>query len=719
MTPEQAKDFSLAYREYDNTISTSDNRGIFRTEAYNFSPMSYQRTFPTSNNTSIKSDYGQMDYDYYRPSDRPAQCIEDIIAECMEIYRKEPIVHQVIDLMSDFGSKGVRIICADKRQERFIQEWSEYIDLRGFSDRFLNNLYKAGTVIVKRIDGKIPTRTEKTWKSVSRANLNVGEDPSDSDIRIEEINTGHAVLPLKWVIYDPCSIVMVGGMLANFIGKPIFGLRINTQLRQEISQISQLAQGSTEYQDLMSMVPKYVIDAINSNSTYFPLDQSKIYAYYYKKDDWELWGKPLIEPILRNIKMYNKLQLSDMSALDGAISSVRLWRLGDLKEGVVPSKAALDKLRTILTQNVAGGTMDFVWGPDLDFKESNSNLHQFLAPEKYTATMSAIYAGLGVPPGLTGSAGASSFTSSYVGLKTLIERLEYGRGVLTSFLNTQLKIVQKAMGFKKPFRVAYDQMLLSDEAAYQNLLVQLWDRDLISDESIRYALNMDESEIEESKIVRQHKKRGKRLPEKASQFHSPMQKNDLKKLFAQQGNITPSQVGLDLPPPLPGEETNNDVQSRLKKITTKAKGSTLNGRPVNAKDGVLRKKKRVLPKGASASYSDIYLYAEKAKEKIDSLITSSYLTLTGKKNVRSLSVAETEELEKAKFTVLSLTSPYTEITESAIADLNEGSVDNDMYIERNNLVYKFVDKYGRQPNTNEFRKIECESYANYFAFSEE
>jgi hypothetical protein len=30
-----------------------------------------------------------------------------------------------------------------------------------------------------------------------------------------------------------------------------------------------------------------------------------------------------------------------------------------------------------------------------------------------------------------------------------------------------------------------------------------------------------------------------------------------------------------------------------------------------------------------------------------------------------------------------------------------------------------VNKYGRKPNTNEFRKIECESYANYFAISEE
>lgn len=713
-------DFALAYKDYDSVISSMDNPAIFRTEAYNFSPMSYQRTFPTTGNTSIKSDYGSADYDHYRPSDRSPQCIEDIIAECMMIYRKEPIVHQVIDLMSDFGSKGARVICADKRQERFIQEWSEYIDLRGFCDRFLSNLYKAGTVIVKRIDGKIPLRTEKVWKSVSRA----AEEPESSDIVMESVKTSHAVIPLKWVIYDPCSIVMVGGLIANFVGKPIFGLRINTQLRNEIAQLSRLATDGNTYSDLLRMIPDYVVKAINDNATYFPLDQNKISAYYYKKDDWELWGKPIIEPILRNIKMYNKLQLADMSALDGAISSVRLWRLGNLEAGVVPSKAALDKLRTILTQNVAGGTMDFVWGPDLDFKESDSNLHQFLAPEKYTATMSAIYAGLGVPPGLTGSAGASSFTSSYVGLKTLIERLEYGRGILTTFLNEQLKIVQKAMGFKKPFRVVFDQMQLSDEAAYQKLLLDMWDRDLISDESVRYALNMDESEIEDAKISRQHRRRGKSLPDKSSPFHNPDKKFDLLKLVANQGNVTPSQLGLALPDKKPGEETHNDVQFRLKKktegqkttILNKKKIASTNGRPKGSNDVDPRKKRRVLPKGA---YAEVYLYAEQAKEKIDNIITSSYLAICNKKDVRSLTVAETEELEKTKFAILAAVEPNTNIDESTIASLDLSLIDNDIYNERDNLVYKFVNKYGRKPNTNEFRKIECESYANYFAISEE
>ena len=50
-----------------------------------------------------------------------------------------------------------------------------------------------------------------------------------------------------------------------------------------------------------------------------------------------------------------------------------------------------------------GGTMDLVWGPDLDFKESNSQVYKFLGSEKYQPLLTSIYAGLGIPPTLTGS----------------------------------------------------------------------------------------------------------------------------------------------------------------------------------------------------------------------------------------------------------------------------------------------------------------------------
>lgn len=75
------------------------------------------------------------------------------------------------------------------------------------------------------------------------------------------------------------------------------------------------------------------------------------------------------------------MKLADMSALDGAISNIRLWKLGDLDNKILPTKTSINKLRNILASNVGGGTMDLVWGPELDFKESATEVHKFLGAE--------------------------------------------------------------------------------------------------------------------------------------------------------------------------------------------------------------------------------------------------------------------------------------------------------------------------------------------------
>ena len=194
---------------------------------------------------------------------------------------------------------------------------------------------------------------------------------------------------------------------------------------------------------------------------------------------------PLVYAILDDIIMLEKMRLADLSALDGAISNIRLWTLGSLDHKILPNKTAINKLRNILASNVGGGTMELVWGPELTYTESNSQVYKFLGSEKYTSVLNSIYAGLGVPPTLTGMAGnGGGFTNNFISLKTMVERLQYGRDQLTKFWQKEVEFVRKAMGFRKPAHVTFDQMSLSDEAAEKNLLIQLADRDIISHETI-------------------------------------------------------------------------------------------------------------------------------------------------------------------------------------------------------------------------------------------
>src|SRR5690606_29917165 len=157
-------------------------------------------------------------------------------------------------------------------------------------------------------------------------------------------------------------------------------------------------------QNMMEGMPSDLKTIINNGQQYLILDEDRLRVFNYKKDDWQLWGKSIIYSILDDLSVLEKMRLADMSALDGAISNVRLWNLGRLTDNpqttIIPTKSMIEKVRDILSNNVGGGTMDLVWGPELAFTESNTQVHKFLGKEKYEPTLDSIYNGLGIPSAL-------------------------------------------------------------------------------------------------------------------------------------------------------------------------------------------------------------------------------------------------------------------------------------------------------------------------------
>ena len=277
---------------------------------------------------------------------------------------------------------------------------------------------------------------------------------------------------------------------------------------------------------VLETLPQNIKQSLLRGERDIPLDPERLSIFYYKKDDWRQWANPMIYAILDDIVMLEKMRLADMSALDGAISNIRLWTLGSLDHKVLPNKAAINKLRDILASNVGGGTMELVWGPELSFQESNSEVYKFLGSEKYTSVLNSIYAGLGVPPTLTGMANnGGGFTNNFISLKTLVERLQYGRDQLITFWEKELEIVRQAMGFRYKAHIHFDQMTLADEAAEKNLLIQLADRDIISHETLLERFK-EIPQIENIRIKRELSKRETVGPDKAGPFHPPAPPGD-------------------------------------------------------------------------------------------------------------------------------------------------------------------------------------------------
>jgi hypothetical protein len=610
--------------------------------------------------TGSRPGFTRTDYDYFRPDEAVPKKLKAILVKAEDIYQRVGLVKNVIDLMGDFATQGIRFSHRNKRIERFYRRWFKKINGKDRSERFLNNLYKSGNVIIDRRTAKISLKvTDKLYQSLGSADYQISD--------IDTVQVEKREIPWRYTFIDPIFVDVVAGALSSFVDNKTYELQLPGNLRSQINSPKTDAE-----KQILAGLPKEIIEAAKSQHGY-PLDPNKTLVFHYKKDDWQAWAYPMIYAIMDDLTVVEKLKLADMAALDGAVSNIRIFKLGNLEHKIAPTKAATAKLAQILGNNTGGGSMDLIWGPDIELLESNTNVHQFLGENKYIPHMNAVYAGLGIPPTLTGTFGAAGTTNNFISLKTLTQRLQYGRDVLIRFWENEIMLVQKAMGFKYPAKIEFDRMDLSDENSEKALLIQLADRNLISDELLQTKFGFD-PDMEKSRLNRETRERkSDRMARKAGPWHDPQLENGLKKIALQSGTVTPSQVGLELekkksgektalelktPPVLPvGSPTKlaNDSQESLPQVPGQ-------GRPKMSKDTEKRKTKVFKPQtGAS-----IMIWASKAQDKINEIINPVLLEFYNKKNLRSLSSIEFQEAEETRTKILFGLQPMSKIDAESI-----------------------------------------------------
>ncbi len=568
-------------------------------------------------NRSVRPGFRTSDYHAFRPDERVPYKQKRAIKMCMDAYEKVGIIRNVIDLMGDFGCQGINIVHENKSVEKFYQQWFKKCSGKERSERFLNLLYRSGQVPVYRSYANLTPEVVKYVKSIGQ------------DITVEVPNFERNQIPWRYNFFNPVSLEVKDSNINLFLGRKNFQISPS-------SFLDNFKDGSVPAH-MLDTLPVDIKEKIQNGERKITLDPERLSMFYYKKDDWSNWANPLIYAILDDVIMLEKMRLADLSALDGAISNIRLWTLGNLDHKILPNKAAINKLRDILASNVGGGTMELVWGPELSYTESNSQVYKFLGSEKYNSVLNSIYAGLGVPPTLTGMAGnGGGFTNNFISLKTLVERLQYGRDQLTAFWEKECEIVRKAMGFRKSPHITYDQMSLSDESSEKNLLIQLADRDIISHETVLERFKEVPS-VEKMRLRREDKARdSETLPEKAGPFHPPSKPQDMKE---EEANL--NQV----------EKTNDSDPSP--------------GRPLFSKDEEPRKKRVEKPK-SKPGVAELITWVNDSFDKISEITTAAYLGVLNKKNMRGLAKSQSEELEQLKLHVLSNIEPLSEVTTSKI-----------------------------------------------------
>lgn len=679
----------------------------------------YQNIAPQ--NTSVRDGFDKRDYDYFRPGEASPRTQRDVIAGCMQAYDKIGIIRNVIDTMGDFAAGGIDLAHPNPRIEAVYKKWAKIVGMKERSERFANTLCRTGNVVVKRHKALLPEAYRKNIE------LAMGSTGGNGDIKPQKpmpLKPGE--IPWKYTILNPLQVDVIGGDLAPFIGQLGFSyaLLLPAALIRKVKHPANDAEKA-----LIKKLPPKVRQGLKDGNRSVPLDDDELVVFYYKKDDWQVWANPFFYSILDNLITLKKMELADRAALDGALSHIRLWRLGSLENRILPTAAGIAQLSTLLLNSSGnGGVLDLIWGPELDLKETSTDVHQFLGSAKYQPLMDQIYAGLGIPPTLTGGENKGGFTNNFISLRVLIERLQYVRNQLTEFWEYEIRLFQRGMGFKQPARLIFDRMTLTDESAILALYLQLLDRNVISAESVQRRFG-EVPDIENTRLRRETRQReAGRLPQKVSPFHNPTQEQALETIFAQSGAYTPSEFGVDLLPAKPGQKTPLEVKMETTPVKTgppgpggpaqpeTPSGVPQQGRPVNSKDTEKRKQKVVKPRSAKGNgYLDALLWAEAAQEKIAEITTPLYLQSLGKKNLRQLTTSEARDFEDFKFALLCSLPEDAEVTETQVAQAMSGklAVPAEVQTLFQTTLGKYVEKHGAEPTLEWTRQLRAKVYSLY------
>ncbi len=685
------------YEVKDNIVFASGPpKNVTDRFIYNKNKMASASRFSgVTSNTTVTSGYGEDDGDFFRPEAAIPKEPTQIIAACMQAYDKFPIVRNIIDMMADFTVKGIDIVNKSKEAQQFARDWASRINLRDRAERIAHMLYLGGTVPIERQIGTLPSG----YKGKYKAKLKFTNPLPKGKI------------PIGYVIHNPANLIVPENN--DTTQYP------NVNSYSIINYTTPYGKDSKRGGGVISM-PKNWLARHQRESETTPLDSKKNILLFYKRMDFDVLPKPLTYPLLSNLRNLDKLTQCDYLALDGAISRTVLWRLGVINEkepdkSIFPTEEAYARLSEILAQSPNGGVREIVWGPELDFKEVETNVYEFLGIDKYVPTLNAIREGYGVPESLTGGQASAGFTNNVVSLKTLSERLEYGRNIIIAFLEYELAIIQDAMGFRYPFQLVFDQPTISDEAAEKKLMIELYDRAMVSKEFVQERYGAI-PEIENARILREEQMhKSGAMPPKAGPYHSDsLQKNINERSFVNNGYLTPSQVGLIYPDADPKEldivnEINGNNQEeapadgkpkkkRGVKNVDKYQPKKQRGRPKGAVDEQKRKKKTVVPLG----FSNFMVKASAAKAAIDEIVKPAYLSAKNKENSRQLSGAEFDELENLLFATLYSLDNYDEVTPDSISSVldNLSNIPNEL----TDLIDKELESFSN-PTTDTIRQV--------------
>jgi hypothetical protein len=680
--------------------------------------------------------YGSGGFRYLKRFSGSAGFIHQIIASCVLCYLSEGIVRRVLDLYADLACEQFTIVHPDKSVRNFYETWAKKTKITERLRTFFLTMFTTGNVFIYRHwaslspadklalkkmsakvvgeniyvededeDRKIEASVENSWfdnfievrKSIpiqktdsNKKTSAAGPAPTVKGPLSESIPVKDGMIPWGYTALNPLQMELRG---KKFQGENYWIMALDKSDTKEI--LAQYGYNSTS-QDLGSTrvnLPKELKGKIGKYNgggvgyvSEIKFDATTLTPLQDYKFDWFDWAIPFVFPVLAPLGFKGCLRKMEIRACESVINSIFLFKLGDLKNGMPAEEEHFERLADML--QMPGQVQNIIWNEAISAEVIQPDVTKIFDSKKYESADKDIMMALGIPESMLGGK-SSSFQHSFITLVTVMERLESTRNLLESWLMGELEAIAKVMGFRRLPTIKWARSALKDEAAVRTLFTNLYDRGILSRDTLLREFDTDF----DTELSKQLEEDGS-LPAKKPDIMDP------KGPFIRTppaGAIPPGGG-----PPKPGA----------------AGPKTANGRPPASKEVMPRgpQKNKRKPQGQSLAYLFEYdELLEAGKEMFESLedrIANKMIKARGLKYVKELEQADKERLEGLICNVFShmpSSKPATFDTEDFL--LNTLQSNTTARIKANVLalyaekIARYEAKFGKQPSKDHRRQF--------------
>jgi hypothetical protein len=374
--------------------------------------------------------------------------VRDAIILCQKAYYNFAIFRNIIDLMSEFSCSGLYFVGGSKKSREFFEALSKKNGLDSFQDKFFREYYRSGNVWIYRQDATLlPADIARMTQTFAEEKLP---------------NTKNTKLPIKYIILNPADIQISGTV--SFVAGRYYKVLSDYEL-----EVLRNPKTDEDKEVLESFDPETRDKIINGKATQvlIPLTADKVYAVFYKKQDYEPFAVPMGFPVLDDINWKAEMKKQDMAVSRTMQQAILLVTMGAEPDKGGVNEKHMQEMQTLFENESVGRVLIADYTTKATFVIPQ--IAEILDPKKYEVVDRDINLGLN-----NIFLGGEKFANQSMKVQVFVERLKQARkAFLNDFLIPEIKRVAKELGFKNFPTPKFEEIDLKDEVEFARIYTRL------------------------------------------------------------------------------------------------------------------------------------------------------------------------------------------------------------------------------------------------------